>query len=246
MNRSIVTVFAVVIAASGVAAVPTRAATEADTQAASPVVNAVWVERKQQFTYFGDTTFYSCDGLRDKVRYILELAGARDDLVVSASCIETTGKLDPMPGVRIRAHFAREATPEVLAELEAGAAERELISRVTGKDQGVDVATAQFPARWQRVELQSTPRGRIASGDCELVEQLVRHVLEPAGVRVIDSPGVGCMRRSSPIHPVRVQLETLQPVPPPDVAPLPEPPSEGTPAPAPPADAPTAPTATTG
>jgi hypothetical protein len=233
MNRSIVAVFALAITALGVAAVPTRAATEADAQHASPVVDAVWVERKQQFTYFGDSTYYSCDGLRDKVRYILELAGARDDLVVTASCIDPGGGIEAMPGVRIRAHFAREATPELLEELEATAAERELIARVTGKDQGVDVATAQFPARWQRVELEGTSRGRIASGDCELLEQLVRHVLEPAGVRVIGNPRLGCARHSTPLRPVRVQLETLQPVPPPDVAPIPEAPSEGTTTPAP-------------
>jgi hypothetical protein len=235
MDRSIVAVFAAVVAVLGMAAVPTQAATEPGAQDASPpVVNAVWVQRKQLFTYFGDNTFYSCDGLRDKVQYILELAGARDDLVVTSSCMDPVGGIEAMPSVRIKAWFAQEATPELLKVLEEGAAERELVARVTGKDQGLDVATAQFPARWQRIEIEGTTRGRIASGDCELLDQLVRHVLQPAGVRIIGNPRLGCVRHSAPIRPVRLQVETLQPVPPPDAAP--EPSSEATTAPA---DAPT-------
>ena len=197
--------------------------------ASMPVVNAVWVERKQFFTYFGENTYYSCDGLRDKVRYILKLAGARDDLTVSTSCIQSGGGIEAMPGVRIRAHFAQEATPELLEQLAEGAAKRELIARVSGKGHDVDDATAQFPATWQRVEIEGERRGRIASGDCELLEQLLRYVLEPAGVRVAGDPRLGCMRHSTPIRAVRFQLDTLQPVPPPDATS--EPPADAAPGP---------------
>ena len=184
-------------------------------EATSPL-SAVWVERKQAFTYFGETTYYSCYGLRDKVRYILQQVGARD-LQVTASCVDTRGYgIDAMPGVRIKAYFAREATPELLEQLAEGAAERELVARVQGKGDLTDDAAAQFPATWQRVELEGVRHGRIGNGDCELLEQLARHVLEPAGIRVSADSNLGCVRYAVPLRAVRLVLETLQPVKPPD------------------------------
>ena len=97
MNRSIAaTVTAIAVAlATGSGVVRAQPDTPAaDAAAAAPAVRAVWVERKQLFTYFGENTYYSCDGLRDKVRYILKQVGARDDLVVSASCILSGGGIE--------------------------------------------------------------------------------------------------------------------------------------------------------
>ncbi|HXW11098.1 MAG TPA: hypothetical protein VD737_10805 [Steroidobacteraceae bacterium] len=209
----------------GCGAVPAQPASEAPAATATPPVNAVWVERKQSFTYFGDTTYYSCDGLRDKVRYILKQLGARD-LEVSSSCVEMGGYgVEAMPGVRIKAYFAREATPELLQQIADGAAERELIARVRGRGDAADDAAAQFPAAWQRVELEGVRHGRIANGDCELLQQLARQVLEPAGIRVLRQDSqLGCVRHGVPIRAVRLVLETLQPLPPPDESPTtPEP-----------------------
>jgi hypothetical protein len=199
----------------------------------TPPVKAVWVEHKQFFTYFGDTTYYSCHGLRDKVRYILEQAGARD-LAVTASCMEAAGHgVEAMPGVRIKAYFAREATPELLQQIADSAAERELIARVRGRSDLADDASAQFAAAWHRVEFEGGRRGRIANGDCELLEQLARQVLEPAGIRVSGDTRLGCVRHGVPIRAVRLVLETLQPVRPPDAPPAPAavPTSEATPGP---------------
>ena len=51
-------------------------------------VNAVWVEHEVNFTYMPLTSYYSCDGLRDKVRWILRQLGARPDFKVrSRGCI---------------------------------------------------------------------------------------------------------------------------------------------------------------
>ena len=208
-------------------------ANEAPAAMDAPPVKAVWVEHRQFFTYFGDTTYYSCHGLRDKVRYILQQAGARD-LDVTASCMEAAGHgVEPMPGVRIKAYFAREATPELLQQIAESAAERELIARVKGRSDFADDASAQFPATWERVELEGGRRGRIANGDCELLEQLSRQVLGPAGIRVSADTRLGCVRHGVPIRAVRLVLETLQPVPPPDGEPAtPAPPPEARPGPA--------------
>lgn len=222
MNRSITAgpflafVAALALPCGEAAAAPASEAPAAD---AGAPVNAVWVEHKQSFTYFGDTTYYSCDGLRDKVRYILKQVGARD-LQVSSRCVEAGGYgVEAMPGVLIKGYFAREATPELLQKIDEGAAERELVARVQGKGDLVDDATAQFPATWKRVELEGVRHGRIANGDCELLEQLARHVLEPVGIRVTGDSRLGCVRHGVPMRAVRLVLETLQPVPPPDAAP---------------------------
>ncbi|MCE3283747.1 MAG: hypothetical protein K0R70_3 [Steroidobacteraceae bacterium] len=187
------------------------------TAAPAAEVSAVWIERKQLFTYFGQTTYYSCYGLRDKVRYILKQVGARPDLSVSTSCVESGGSgVEALPSVRIKAAFATEATPELLQRLAEDASERELVARVRGKGDDVDSATAQFPAVRHRVEFESERRGRIEDGDCELLEQLVRQVLEPAGLRVAADSRLACMRHSIPTGSVHLVLDTLRPAPQPD------------------------------
>jgi hypothetical protein len=220
MNGSITAApLAAVFAALGLGcgAAPAQPANETRAATSSTPVQAVWVERRQSFTYFGDTTYYSCDGLRNKVRYILKQLGARD-LEVSGNCMESGSYgVEAMPGVRIKAYFAREATPELLQQIADGAAERELIARVKGRGDASDDAAAQFPAAWQRVELEGVRHGRIANGDCELLRQLARQVLEPAGIRVLRQDSqLGCVRHGVSIRTVRLVLETLQPLPPPD------------------------------
>ncbi|HET7201835.1 MAG TPA: hypothetical protein VFI92_00555 [Steroidobacteraceae bacterium] len=197
-------------------------AVRAETAAAAPAapVDAVWVELKRNLVYFGQTTYYSCYGLRDKVRYILQQAGARPDLKVWTSCVESGGAgVEAMPSVRIRAAFPTEATPEVLARLEAEAPKRELVARVKGTGDRGDAETAQFPAVWRRVEFDGSGRGRIEDGDCELLEHVLEQVLVPAGVRVAPGSRLGCMRGQLPTGSVRLMVDTLQKAPKPDEGP---------------------------
>jgi hypothetical protein len=218
MNRSThAFVAAVVLALAPLGAV---SADDPAPAGATAPVNAVWVDHEQHFVYFGRTTYYSCTGLREKVRYILERAGARPDFKVSTSCLETGGSpVESMPGVRIRAAFPAEATPEVLARLQASAPERELVARVQGAGERVDDATAQFPAVWRRVEFQGRGRGRIDDGDCELLEALVQEVFVPAGLRVAPGSRLGCVPHQAPVGSVDLVLEALQKVPEPGVPP---------------------------
>jgi hypothetical protein len=180
---------------------------------APPAVSAVWVERDLMFTYMGFTSYYSCDGLRDKVRVVLERLGARPGFkVTTRSCMNATGP-EWSPTLRIVAEFPAEATPELMAELAASAPERELAARAGGRP--ATEATAQFPARWKRVEFQSGPHGLrdIEDGDCELMEQLRRSVFDQLGVRVLES-SVNCVPRQVTLGAVRMAVEVLEPVPP--------------------------------
>jgi hypothetical protein len=56
----------------------------ADT-APAEVVSSRWQHHQVKFDYQGFTTAYTCDGLENHVRQILQLLGARKDLSVSAA-----------------------------------------------------------------------------------------------------------------------------------------------------------------
>lgn len=177
-------------------------------------VDAVWLEHDLRFTYFGLTTHYTCGGLRDKVRYVMQQLGARkDDLRVQVSCLEPNG-VEAIPSVRIQAALPAAATPEVLARLEQEAPQRELKARVGAKGQGTDAALARFPARPETVEFTSTRAGsRIGDGDCELFEHLERYAFPQLGLRLTEDSRLSCVPRQVGIGSVRVKVQALRAVP---------------------------------
>jgi hypothetical protein len=182
---------------------------------AAATVNAVWVEHQVSFTYMPLTSYYSCDGLRDKISWILREIGAKPDFKVrSRGCIELQGP-ELMPGVEIIAALPAEATPELLQQLADEASKRQLAARATGKSDPVTEATAQFPARVKRVDFESTRSAfdDLQDGDCELMEQLVRNdVFGKLGARVVDAR-THCVPRQVTLGAVRMSVEVLEPVP---------------------------------
>jgi hypothetical protein len=197
----------------------TETSAETSAEPAVPTVDAVWIEHKKDFIYFGQTTYYSCHGLQDKVEYLMKQAGARpDNLQVRVTCMESYNYgVESMPRVRIKATMPTEATPELLQML-ADDPKRELIARVRGEGDQLDLATAQFPAVRTVVEFDGR-RGRIEDGDCELLDQMIRNVFAPMGIRVLEGSRLHCMRASVPVGSVMLKLETLQKAPDPDTAP---------------------------
>jgi len=201
--------------------VPVGAQTTADASpaGAAPTVNAVWTEHEFMFTYFGLGTFYSCDGLANKIEYILEQLGARPEPKVWVSCVEGPG-IQQIPTARIKVAVPTEATPELLAALEADRSRRELVSKVQGNGAGVDLATAQFPAERRIVEFAGRRRNHVEDGDCELLQQLLPQVLQPLGVREASgSSRLTCNPRYSQIGSVQLKLESLHAKPAPGATP---------------------------
>jgi hypothetical protein len=201
-----------VVAGLAFAIATSAQAQEGATAADDPgVVSAVWMERDVTLHYTGFTSYYSCEGLRGKVRRILQELGVRPGFTVTTrNCFKQSGP-EWSPSVRIVAALPVEATPEVLAELASGASKRELVARVQGKSP--EEATAQFPARPKRVEFASGGMGVLQDGDCELMEQMRDRVFGPLGVKVIDS-NVRCVPRQVSINSIRMTVEVLEPVPP--------------------------------
>jgi hypothetical protein len=177
----------------------------------APTVNAIWVEQDIEFTYMGFTSYYSCDGLRDKLRWVLQEIGARPGFQVRVSGCMDKGP-DLIPRVRIKAAMLREATPELLARLAEDASRRELIARAAGKSAEVNEATAQLPARTRQVEFRDRVGSRIEDGECELVEQLRDKVFVPLGARVVEDQ-LSCVPKTVMHGDVRLTIEVLEPVP---------------------------------
>ena len=196
-------------------ALPLVAGAQEAAPAPAATVNAVWVERKVNFTYMPLTSYYSCDGLRDKVRWILRQLGAKPGFTVrSRGCIEVQGP-ELFPGVEIVAALPAETTPELLQQLADDASKRQLAARASGKPDPVIEATAQFQARTKRVEFRSgsTTLSDLQDGDCELMEQLVRNdVFGKLGARVVDAQ-THCVPRQVTLGAVRMTVEVLEPVP---------------------------------
>lgn len=206
-----------VVAGLALAIATSAQAQEGETAADDPgVVSAVWIERDVTLHYTGFTSYYSCEGLRGKVRRILQELGARPGFkVTTRNCFKQSGP-EWSPSVRIVAALPVEATPEVLAELASDASKRELVARVQGKSP--DEVTAQFPARPKRVEFVSGGMSALQDGDCELMEQMRDRVFGPLGVKVIDS-NLRCVPRQVSIGSIHMTVEVLEPVPAPNPIP---------------------------
>lgn len=125
------------------AALPTLAA-------AQDSVAAVWVPKHVQFIYQGFTSYYSCDGLRDQIRTMLERLGAKDLKVQQYSCVNPSGP-SLFPGVRVNMR--------VLVPASSAEAAKE-------KNAGSPVQ-----AQWKDVVLMPTNAPVNEQGNCELIEQ---------------------------------------------------------------------------
>jgi hypothetical protein len=197
----------------------------ADGSDPSRTVKAIWVAREVSFTYFSTTSLYYCDGLREKVKWVMKQVGVMDGYKVRIrSCFNSGGSdvsfgpiLDPLsrveqsPRVVIEAVVPQRVTPELLTRLSERESERELIARVRGEATVVDNAEAQFAASTRQVTFDDgSRRGRIEPGDCELIEQMRDSVFVPLGFRIVEDKMACAPNRVMPGS-VNLQLEVLEP-----------------------------------
>jgi hypothetical protein len=170
----------------------------------------------------GRTTYYTCDGLKSKVTQILRQMGVKPGFKVTInSCFERSNvnltlngslrqsTVATMPTVRIRAAFPTEATPEVLAELQKDAPERELARRAQGLPTDFDPAMDQFAAVRTKIHFKDGRFDAIDPGDCELIEVMRDHVFEPVGMRIVEDH-MGCQPGQVSMGSVRMTVEILE------------------------------------
>jgi hypothetical protein len=185
-------------------------------------VPAVWFERDIEFAYMPRTTYYTCDGLKSKVSQILKQMGVKPGFKVTiGSCFEAQGISSSrglgytsrggytMPVVRIRAAFPTEATPEVLAELEKTAPEREMLRRYQGLPTDFDPAIDQFAAVRTVIIFKDGRLGPIEAGDCELIETMRDKVFVPVGMRIVEDR-MGCQPGQVSMGSINMKVEILE------------------------------------
>jgi hypothetical protein len=164
-------------------AAPAASAEPAETAGASTPALVQWQEHEFDFSYHGFTTHYSCDGLKYKMRIILEALGARPDPKVRMTGCEIDGRPALAPRAHIQAAFP--------APLSGGAPE-----------------SGAFPASFKTVTLSPRDPRDLEEGDCELVEQVGDELLPKLGVRVI-SEKVDCVPHQIPLGRPVLVVEVL-------------------------------------
>ena len=151
--------FAAAIVAALALAVPAAAdSSSADAVGVPPAGEpGSWQAHSYDFHFMGFTSTYSCDGLEDKLKLLLRLAGAREDAKVQALCARGYGVPDKLVQAKVTFSSLQPA-----GATSSGA------------------ATAGNPSvagLWRHVELAPHHPFDLQLGDCELVEQFRDNLL---------------------------------------------------------------------
>lgn len=178
-------------------------------------VQAVWKETEVDFTYMGQTTFYSCDSLERKITRILKEIGAREDVRVRAFGCTSWFSPERFMTVRINVAIPSPAVPGAGVDPQERS-RRELVQRVRGESPADDEA-GQFSAAWKRVTLSRKSR-YLEEGDCELVEQLESRVLKKLDIRTVRADN-RCIPGQIRFGQLDLEVEALMALPNPDTIP---------------------------
>lgn len=152
---------------------------------AGSTVPAVWKQTKIDFHYFGRTSRYSCDGLRDKVRALLLDMGVRTDMRLRTTGCEI-GRIS-LVGIN----------PGLTIEFSAPSPQAD--------------AGDTFDARYVPFNFHQDAFRNLNIGDCELVEEFVRQVIPKLAVRNLQRD-ISCVPYQQSSGSYRVSGEVLKPV----------------------------------
>jgi len=172
------------------AALADEKVTSADAGAAGAEA-AVWKKHAYSFQFMGFTSTYSCDGLADKLKLLLQLSGARADLKSEpGACSASLGHPD---------RFARATLVFYTLVPDAKA------NPGTGKDHAQGV--------WRPVAFAAHSPIDLLLGDCELVEQFSHEVLKKMFTvrNVIDN--TTCIPHQESGSLIDLRFESFAPVP---------------------------------
>jgi hypothetical protein len=153
-------------------------------------VDAVWKPQRATFNFMGQTTRYACDELERRLREVLVVLGAHEEMHIDRR------ECSPYTGMRLHITFMSpiEATPDNVRALTTFDSEDQLVARL----RGIELPTAEdvlpFPAEWQAISLSRDQRLNLRAGDCELMEQIRRQLLprfatRDVSKRLVCSPG---------------------------------------------------------
>jgi hypothetical protein len=182
----------------------------ADAVTEKPTERAIWRVQEMYFAYFGITTHYSCDGLRDRVRFVLAELGAQDTSAVQiAGCTDLSGP-SYNPSVRIIVGYPVAATEENIKAASQDPKRAELVATLKRRSKSkLEFGLEPFDAERLNVVLLSKAQSPTsASGDCELLEQLRDHVIKPMGGTIVKDE-LRCMPYQGTTSNSRLTVEVL-------------------------------------
>jgi hypothetical protein len=168
----------------GLAALPVVNA--ADEGAAGPVVAGTWEHHKANFTYFGITSLYSCNGLESNIRQLLQHLGARKDLTVRAyGCpygFDTPGR--------------------------SAVVDLDFYSLSPSTDAN---AADTVQARWTPVQVSANRPYFIGHGDCELITEMKDILSKSFSLRDLNYR-TNCVPHEVNVNDFSVKGEILKPL----------------------------------
>ena len=157
----------------------------------------IWAEQTYSFVHLGFTATYSCDGLADKLTYLLRAAGARADIQARAlGCGGGFGR--PSKFARVDLKFYTLQPP------------------ATGQPR--EAATVPVPGTWRAVSFSPRSPRDLDHGDCELVEEF-RNVLLPKFATRAIADGLHCLPNSISPGDLRFSFESFTALPAPAAPP---------------------------
>jgi hypothetical protein len=119
-----------------------------------------WQAHRYQFQYLGTNTTYSCSGLADKLRLLLDTVDARE-VHVNPVCLGNPGLPDRFAQADMRFETL---TPEGEGATTTGAA-------------------ATTPGVWQHVEWTKERPRTLGPGDCAMIQQLLGRLIPMLATR---------------------------------------------------------------
>ena len=179
-------------------------------------VEGLWQRHEENFTFAGFTSHYSCDGLADKIKLLLQAAGARADVqAVGGGCAGPGG-----PDVPSRISSARlvwytlapaAAAAATAAPAPPAAQPAREIGRAAPKLKKGAEPQAGVGA-WKSVTWRAHAPRELDDGDCELVEQFARELLPKFTTRNVDSH-MSCVPHQATLGSINLKFESLAALP---------------------------------
>jgi hypothetical protein len=170
----------------------TLASAEEGAAPSGQIVSGTWEHHHASFTYFGITSLYSCSGLENNIRALLQHLGARKDVKVNArGC--PYGYDVPSRNAIVDLDFFT-LTPS------SDASAADLVQ-----------------ARWTPVVVNATKPNFMGHGNCELIEQLKDIISKNFSFRDLNYR-TDCVPHEVNIDDFGIKAQALKAVPPPSAS----------------------------
>jgi len=148
---------------------------------AADTIEAVWKPQRATFVYVGQTTFYTCVALEQKLTLVLRVIGAHEDIEFDRRDCRPGGS----PRLHVRFKSPIEATDDNIRALTTYDAEEVLVAQLRTIELPTAADLERFPASWKEISFASDRRLRLSAADCEFVEHVRRQLVPHLSARVV-------------------------------------------------------------